>query len=268
MRVIFLGRKPEAIQALDFLLDRGWEVPCLICPRKTDDLWWHPTLLEAAARRGIPAVTQEALLKVLVRPQDDPPLGKVIENVDLVISYLYWRRIKEPLLSRPLRGAVNYHPAPLPEYRGVGGYNFAILNGERTYGVSAHYIDSTIDTGELIARHDFPIDAERETAYSLYHKSQRALLDLFFEVMPLFEVGCPPGTPQGEGRYYTREEFEAAKAIGPGSDPVEIDRRARAFWFPPYSGAYFADDPTRATVVTEKILRQMGGLLHDASGEC
>jgi methionyl-tRNA formyltransferase len=268
MRVIFLGRKPEAIQALDFLLERGWEVPCLVCPQKTEGLWWRPTLLEAAADREIPVVTQEALSNVLMHPQDDPELGKKIENVDLVISYLYWRRIKEPLLGRPLRGAVNFHPAPLPDYRGVGGYNFAILNGERRYGVSAHYIDSTIDTGELIARRDFPIDAEQETAYSLYQKSQRALLELFFELIPLFETGRPPGTPQGAGRYYTREEFEAAKEIPPGSDPAEIDRRARAFWFPPYSGAYFADDPTYATVVTQKILHQLGGLLHDTGGEC
>ena len=262
MKVILLGRKPEAIQALDFLLARGWEVPCVVCPKKISELWWSPTLFEAAKHRGIPVVTQRALLAALAHPEERSVLGGMLDDVDLIISYLYWRRIKKPLINLPRFGVINFHPAPLPDYQGLGGYNFAILNGDITYGVSVHYVNETIDTGDIIARRDFSISSDTVTAYSLYQQSQAELLELYYETIPLFKNGSPPGYPQGKGHYYTREEFEAAKTIPAGSSSNEIDRRARAFWFPPYPGAYFADDPTRATVVPPKILEQLGKLLH------
>jgi len=45
---------------------------------------------------------------------------------------------------------VNFHPGP-PEYRGIGCVNFAIMNNEKKYGVTAHLIDSVkIDRGKII----------------------------------------------------------------------------------------------------------------------
>ena len=38
-------------------------------------------------------------------------------------------------------GCLNFHPAPLPDLRGVGGYNVAILEGMREWGVSCHFVD-------------------------------------------------------------------------------------------------------------------------------
>src|SRR5688500_9989261 len=50
-------------------------------------------------------------------------------SYDLGISMLYWRRLKGCFLAHPRFGTINFHPAPLPEYKGVGGYNLAILHG-------------------------------------------------------------------------------------------------------------------------------------------
>ena len=60
----------------------------------------------------------------------------------------------------------------------------------------------------------FPIDRERETALSLDMRSQERLLALFRDVVDCALAGdAAPAQPQGEGRYVTREEFEALRRV-------------------------------------------------------
>ena len=66
------------------------------------------------------------------------------DDVDLVISFLFWKRIREPLLSLGRIGCLNFHPAPLPDMRGVGGYNVAVLEGMSEWGVSCHFVDARL----------------------------------------------------------------------------------------------------------------------------
>ena len=88
-------------------------------------------------------------------------------------------------LSLPKLGIINFHPAILPEYKGTAGYNVAILEGRSDWGVSAHYVDAEIDTGEIIDVSMFPISKDEETAYSLEKKSQNYLFEQFIKVANL-----------------------------------------------------------------------------------
>ena len=64
------------------------------------------------------------------------------------------------------------------------------------------------------------------------------LLALFKDVVDMAVDGTElPRTPQGEGRYVTREEFEAMRKVPPGEDPGDAGAADRAFWYPPYDGA-------------------------------
>ena len=85
-----------------------------------------------------------------------PPAG-----VDVVISFLFWRLIREPLISLGRVGCLNFHPAPLPDFRGLGGYNVAMLDGLREWGVSCHFVDEGFDTGDIVEVERFPIDDRR-----------------------------------------------------------------------------------------------------------
>ena len=51
-----------------------------------------------------------------------------LEPFDLGVSYSYPRKITKNLLSIPPKGFVNYHAAPLPEYKGWLVYEEAIEN--------------------------------------------------------------------------------------------------------------------------------------------
>jgi methionyl-tRNA formyltransferase len=242
--------KRSAVRALDWLVERGVDVPAVVAPEPDPALHWLQRLDRAAERHGLPLVSEEELYA-------SPP-----GDVDVVVSFLYWNLIREPLLSLGRLGCLNFHPAPLPDYRGVGGYNVAILEGLPTWGVSCHFVDERFDTGDLVEVERFEIDTETETAFSLDLKSQERLAGLFERVMELALSGEPlPREPQGDGRYVTRAEFDELRVVRPGDD---LDRKLRAFWYPPWPGALLEVDGRRLTLVDEPLLADIAAAYRDA----
>jgi methionyl-tRNA formyltransferase len=53
------------------------------------------------------------------------------------------------------------------------------------------------------------------------------------------------------GRYVSRTEMESMKKIIDGDD---VSRKVRAFWFPPYDGAYVEVGGEKFTLVNRQIL--------------
>jgi methionyl-tRNA formyltransferase len=184
------------------------------------------------------------------------------KDVDLVISFLFWELIREPLLSLGGIGCLNFHPAPLPDLRGVGGYNVAILEGMREWGVSCHFVDAGLDTGDLVEVDRFEIDTDRETAFSLDLISQQRLAALFKRVIGTVLAGDHlPRTPQGAGRYVSHEEFAQLRRVRPGDD---LDRKLRAFWYPPYPGAVIEVEGRELTLVDENLLEEVAQAYRDS----
>ncbi len=220
--------KRSAVRALEHLVETGWEVPAVVAPEPPPWAAHGQRLDLAATRLGLPLATDDELYAEVDRHTE----------VDLVVSFLFWKRIRAPLIDLPRLGCLNFHPAPLPDMRGIGGYNVAILEGRREWGVSCHQVDEDFDTGDLVRVDRFPIDPDQETALSLDLKSQEILLSNFRSVADHVQEGHElPSTPQGEGRYVTREEVEELRRVRPDDDPEQVARRIRAFWYPPYDGA-------------------------------
>ena len=146
---VFMAKcKRSAARALDWLVAEGVEVVAVVASEP--DRWTRAEQRVdlVAQRHGLPLVSDDELYA-------EPPA-----NVDVVISFLFWKLIREPLVSLGRVGCLNFHPAPLPDLRGLGGYNVAILEGMREWGVSCHFVDESFDTGDLVEVERFPIDPE------------------------------------------------------------------------------------------------------------
>jgi methionyl-tRNA formyltransferase len=249
--VIFLGKhKRSAARALTGLVEAGAEVVAVVAPEPDALLRDVQRLDLVAEARGLPLVSESELYR-------HPP-----GDVDLVLSFLFWKRIREPLISLGRIGCLNFHPAPLPDFRGVGGYNLAVLEGLRSWGVSCHFVDEHFDTGDLVEVERFPIDHESETAFSLDLKSQEHLLGLFERVLGRALAGEElPRSPQGEGRYLSRAEFEELRVVRAGDD---LPRKLRAFWYPPWPGAVIEVDGRRLTLVDDALLADVARAYDDA----
>lgn len=248
MKIIFMGRKKYAAEMLQWTVSQGIEV-AFVC---TDSQFSNsPTMLKANSL-GIPVISmEEAEEYVNTHPGE----------IDLVVSYLYWRKIRKPLIEGPKYGCINFHPAILPDWRGTAGYNVAILNKLAEWGATAHYVDEEIDTGSIIKVYKFSFDYRVETAYSLEKKTQNMQMELYKSVLlDVMEKGRLEASVQKaeDGIYISKKEMiEMMEVDIANITKEELDLKIRAFWFPPYNGAGFEVDGKFYTLVNQEILKTL-----------
>jgi methionyl-tRNA formyltransferase len=244
-KILFMGRKPLGAKCLEFLLLRSdVEVVGVL----TDSHLLTSPTADIANKYGLRLYEFDSALE---------HIKSGLLQFDLGLSVLYWRRLRDEFLTTPNFGIINFHPAPLPEYKGTAGYNLAILEGRTRWATTAHYVDATIDTGGIIEVFNFPIDSEKETAKSLESTCQLVLEEQFKRIVSkaLSAAGQFAVTKNIGGRYVSRVEMELMKEIKPGDN---IPRKIRAFWFPPYDGAYITIEGVKYTLVDSNILYQLG----------
>jgi len=258
MRIIFMGKdKPVAVDALRHLIGLGQDVAVVVGPQSNEMPPERERLADVAKQHGIRIASDTDLYGQLRDGHPNSPT-QTLGTIDIVVSVLFWKRLHPLLLDLPRLGCINFHPAPLPEFRGVGGHNVAILEDLTEWGASAHFMSESFDTGDLIAVRRFPIHAKQETAWSLEQKTNSAMLALFKKVIDMAIDGRPlPRSPQGPGRYITRAYTQELRRIRPHDSVLEIDRKVRAFWYPPYPGATIQLRGQTFTLITEDLLHQI-----------
>lgn len=78
-------------------------------------------------------------------------------HIDLLVSMSFNQIFKSRILNHPRYQAINCHAGKLPFYRGRNILNWVLINDEREFGITVHYIDTGIDTGDIIEQRIFPI---------------------------------------------------------------------------------------------------------------
>jgi methionyl-tRNA formyltransferase len=76
---------------------------------------------------------------------------------DLIVAAAYMQILKPPVIALPPLGCLNVHPSLLPRYRGPAPLYWALKNREPATGVTIHYMDDGIDTGDIVVQESFPI---------------------------------------------------------------------------------------------------------------
>lgn len=261
MRAILLGRKSVAANTLRYMIDCGIKVVTVVAPPKTQLALSKDRLADAAESCGIPVATDTHLYNILSGKVRDPEID--LSNIDLVLSVLFQKRIKGPLISLPTIGGINFHPAPLPEFRGWGTYSFGILENVQSWAATAHLIEEQFDTGPIIKIRGFEVMMEKETAFTLEQRTQPVMLELIKDViLDVLTSKQIVGHPQSEGQYFSKRDFYNARKITPSDSAEIVCRKARAFWYPPYSGAQLDIGNLQLTVVTPEVMRQVGSMYH------
>ena len=78
-------------------------------------------------------------------------------NVDLMVSMSFDQILKDSIIDMAPLGFINCHAGALPFYRGRNPLNWALINGETSFGITVHYIDSGIDTGDILIQEFYEI---------------------------------------------------------------------------------------------------------------
>ena len=145
---------------------------------------------------------------------------------DIILSSGYDRLLRPKTIQKYSQRIINLHAAYLPWARGIGTTLFATIL-RYPYGVSVHFINEGLDTGNLIARKIVQTEQD-DTLRTFYSKLLSATEDLFFESFPKIVSGQTNGVPQEElGEINTnrsRLQFESVMDICPnGYDTLIVD---------------------------------------------
>ena len=103
----------------------------------------------------------------------------VIEsNISFIISYGYRHIIKSDILSLFPRQAINLHISYLPWNKGADP-NFWSFVQDTPKGVTIHYLDPGLDTGDIIVQKEITFNEKVETLASSYKKLHDEIQHLF-----------------------------------------------------------------------------------------
>jgi methionyl-tRNA formyltransferase len=88
--------------------------------------------------------------------------AEFIQNVksydcDLFVSMSFNQIFRSEILAIPEMGVINCHAGKLPFYRGRNVLNWVLINDEKEFGITVHYVDEGIDTGDIIIQKNYPI---------------------------------------------------------------------------------------------------------------
>ena len=165
-RIVYMGTPEFAVAPLDELIKNGYEVVGVV------------TVADKASGRGL-KVNESAVKKYAVEHNipvlqpislKDPEFLEALKawKADLFVVVAF-RMLPKVVWEMPRLGTFNLHAALLPQYRGAAPINWAVINGEKTTGVTTFMIDEGMDTGGIMYRYDCKIGPD-ETVGEVHDK--------------------------------------------------------------------------------------------------
>ena len=155
MRIVFMGNPQFAIPTLKKLHNSSHEVVGVVSnPPKPMGRGQHlqSTAVGKYARNNDLNLIE---VKSLKSPHVYSKLDSLNPDIFVVVAY---RILPHSLIELPKFGAVNLHASLLPKYRGAGPIQWALMNGDKSTGVTIFQISKTVDTGAILIQEEFEID--------------------------------------------------------------------------------------------------------------
>lgn len=120
---------------------------------------------------------------------------KFIEKVskykcDLFVSMSFNQIFKSEIINLPKYKIINCHAGKLPFYRGRNILNWALINDEKEFGITVHYVDEGIDTGDIILQRSYKITDE-DSYKTLLERAYTNCADILYDTIKIFKKGIP-----------------------------------------------------------------------------
>lgn len=124
---------------------------------------------------------------------------------DVFVSMSFNQIFKRHVFSMPPLRTVNCHAGKLPNYRGRNILNWALINDEAEFGITVHYVDEGIDTGDILEQQCYEITDE-DTYATLLDKAYAGCPEVLYNTLKSMQNGRLDGVRQsqiGPGFYCT-----------------------------------------------------------------
>ena len=220
MRIVFMGTPDFAEESLRALLEAGEDVAAVFTqpdkPRGRGMQESFSPVKTLAVERGIP-VYQPVTFK-------DGVATELLRTLapELLVVVAYGRILPQTFLDVAKYGSINVHGSLLPKYRGAAPIQWAVLNGDKTTGVSVQYMAAAMDAGDVIASRETEI-GEFETSGELFDRLKTLGAELLVETVRKIASGDVVRVPQNEAdATYTKMLHKEMCPIDWNKSPREI----------------------------------------------
>lgn len=107
---------------------------------------------------------------------------------DLFVSMSFDQIFKLKILNLPKLKTINCHAGKLPFYRGRNILNWALINDEKEFGITVHYVDEKIDTGDIVLQKVFQI-TDQDNYKTLLEKAHIECANVLYDAILMFKEG-------------------------------------------------------------------------------
>jgi methionyl-tRNA formyltransferase len=228
MKVVFFGSSSNVIPTIKVLRE-NFDLKLVVTTEKSDGL--VPSFCK---QNKIACMSALSLL--------DANLKSLILNhkSDIAVVADFGLIIPDEILNFFPKGIINIHPSLLPKYRGPTPVQSAILNGEKTTGVSIMKIDKEIDHGPILEQAKEDI-LNTDTAETLYKRLFEIGAHLLLRILrSYFEGSLKPVAQNHSKATFTKPLTRQDGYIdlsSPSLKVVNLKLKIRAYF--PWPGVWF-----------------------------
>ena len=240
MRVAVLGRTRMLYDTIEEIVLQGHEIVLIgTCPAAPEYDITEKDFEDKARKLGIPFFNNVQI--------NSPYIVEILKksNADIAISVNWITVIKSEACECFKYGILNAHCGDLPRYRGNATPNWAILNGERQYAISIHYMEpGKLDSGDIVLKEYFQID-EQTTVTEIYENMNVTIPKMFGKAIDIIDKEGHVGVEQSKNiedslRCYPRIPSDSFIDWNENCDTILKNIRASSH---PFQGAFcFWDD--------------------------
>lgn len=149
MRIVFFGEDAFSVIVLESIVKNGHDVVAVYCPVYDNKIYVR---LERFCQLNLihfDRISDFSDINLIQRLKSF--------SLDIVVVCHFQKLLNLELIRLPKYGSINLHPSLLPLYRGMSPQHWPIINGDSETGVTVHFIDSGVDTGDIIVQKKLPI---------------------------------------------------------------------------------------------------------------
>ena len=194
MNIVFMGTPDFAQEALSAINNAGHNILAVVTnpdrPKGRGMKMIFSPVKEYAVNNNLQVLQPEKIRK----NTDFIDTIKSLEP-DVISVVAYGKILPKEILKIPKLGCINVHASLLPKYRGAAPIQWAVINGDKTTGVTTMYMDEGMDTGDMILTKEVQI-GENETTGELWDRLAKIGGELLVETLKQIENGTAPRIPQ------------------------------------------------------------------------
>lgn len=196
LKILFMGTPDFAQESLKSIYDAGFEIIGVVTnpdkPKGRGMKLAYSPVKEYALEKNL-KIYQPIKIKNNTEFLDE--IKTLAPDVICVVAY--GKILPKEILEIPKLGCINVHGSLLPKYRGAAPIQWAVLNCDKTTGITTMYMNEGMDTGDMILKEEVEIGPE-ETTGDLWQKLSKIGGEILVKTLKLIEEGKAPREKQTE----------------------------------------------------------------------